>query len=59
MISQIFVFLLCADASIVFAGLSQNKNMWEYIVAYWLILTAKNFVDFIIGQRNRNRKAKR
>ena len=46
MISQALVFLLMADAYIVFVGLLRKKNMWKWIVLYWMILTLKNAVDF-------------
>ena len=47
MISQILIFALMADAYIVFVGLLRKKNMWAFIVLYWLILTLKNAVDFV------------
>ena len=56
--SQFMIFLLGIDAAIVFAGLLQQKNMWAFIVAYWFILTVKNFTDFFVGRRNRNKKSK-
>ena len=45
--SQILVFMLMADAARVAIGLAQGENMWKYIVAYWVILTMKNFVDLV------------
>lgn len=47
MLSQFFVFLLMIDAAFVAKGLFQKKNMWRYIVLYWVLLTIKNAVDFI------------
>ena len=35
------------DAAIVAAGLLRKKNMWQWICAYWVILTLKNFVEAI------------
>lgn len=46
MVSQIFVLLLCADAAWVAAGLMKKKNMWLYIVLYWVLLTVKNCCDW-------------
>lgn len=45
--SQFLIFLLGIDAAIVFTGLLRQQNMWAFIVAYWLILTIKNFADLI------------
>ncbi len=44
--SQFFVFLLMADALIIAVGLSRKYNMWAFIVAYWILLTIKNAVDY-------------
>ncbi len=45
-LSQIFVFLLMIDAAIVAVGLSNKRNMWQFIFLYWILLTVKNAVDF-------------
>lgn len=50
--SQFLIFLLGIDAAIVFAGLLQQQNMWAFIVAYWLILTIKNFTDLVVSRKN-------
>ena len=42
MVSQIFVFLLMADAAFVAYGLYRKKIMWKWIVVYWVLLTLKN-----------------
>lgn len=47
MISQILIILLMLDAAWVAYGLARKRNMWKAIVVYWLILTAKNTVDFM------------
>lgn len=47
--SQIFVFLLLADAAWVAVGLLRKKIMWKWIALYWVILTIKNAVDFAGG----------
>ena len=48
MISQIFVFILFAIAAVVAVGLSEKRNMWKWIAAYWTVLTIKNFVEWVI-----------
>ena len=45
--SQFFIFLLLIDAAIVAYGLSRKKNMWAWIVTYWVILTCKNLFDYL------------
>lgn len=45
MVSQFFVFLLCLDAAFVAAGLMKKRNMWAFIVLYWILLTIKNCCD--------------
>ena len=49
MLSQILVLLLAAIAARVAYGLSNKQNMWRHIIAYWLVLTAKNLVDWMGG----------
>lgn len=48
-ISQGLVFLLLADAAWVAFGLCRKKSMWPWIALYWVLLTAKNAVDFAAG----------
>lgn len=45
--SQMAVFLLMADAAYVAYGLLKKKNMWMFIVLYWIILTYKNMIDLL------------
>lgn len=45
--SQFVVFLLMFDALIVAIGQRKKKNMWTYIVLYWMLLTWKNAIDFM------------
>lgn len=47
LISQLLVFTLMADAAWVAIGLARKKNMWKWIVLYWVLLTLKNAVDFV------------
>ena len=42
-----FVQLLFIISGIICFGLSQKRNMWGWIVAYWLVLTAKNLMDLV------------
>ena len=45
--SAILVLALAAIAALVFVGQVKKKNMWWMICLYWLILTAKNIVDWM------------
>ncbi len=45
--SQVFVFLLMLIAGRVAVGLMERKNMWRWIIAYWVALTVKNMIDFL------------
>lgn len=47
MISQAIVFLPMADAAWVAYGLLRKRNMWRWIVAYWVVLTIKNVIEVI------------
>ena len=47
MISQILIILLMLDAAWVAYGLARKKNMWKFIVLYWVILTLKNLADLM------------
>lgn len=46
---QLLIFALFAVALVVAAGLLARKNMWKWICLYWVILTVKNFLDWIRG----------
>lgn len=43
----ILTVLLMLDALIVAIGLAKKKNMWAYIVMYWIILFMKNAGNLI------------
>lgn len=43
---QFMILLLAMDAAIVTIGLTKKKNMWLFIVLYWLLLTIKNAMNF-------------
>lgn len=47
MLSQSFIVLLCVDAAWVAYGLIRRRNMWRYIVLYWVLLTLKNLCDLM------------
>ena len=47
-ISAALVVVLAAIAAIVATGLIAGYVMHAWIVAYWMVLTAKNIVDYII-----------
>lgn len=44
---QILILLLMLDALVVAVGLAKKKNMWMFIVMYWIILFTKNAMNFI------------
>jgi hypothetical protein len=43
------------DAAHVANGLVHHRDMWKWIVLYWVILTIKNLVDFLAGRRVKNK----
>ena len=45
--SQVIIFVLMVNAACVAYGLAHRKNMWKWIVLYWMFLTYKNYSDFI------------
>ena len=47
MIAQLLIILLMADAAWVACGLIRKRNMWRWIVLYWILLTAKNAADLM------------
>ena len=49
LITQVLILLLLIDSAVVVTGLCLKKNMWPLIVAYWVILTLKNFSDLLMG----------
>ena len=49
-ISQFLVILLALDAGWVAIGLAKGVIMQWWIVAYWVILTLKNAVDYFAGR---------
>lgn len=46
-ISAILIIILAVIAAVVATGLIAGYSMWAWIVGYWLVLTAKNIVDYI------------
>ena len=54
-ITNILIIVLALIAAIVAVGLIANFTMQPFIVAYWVVLTMKNLVDYIaIKFVNRN-----
>ena len=49
MLDQMFIGVLAVIALDVAVGLAKKKNMWSHIVAYWFVLTAKNFISWLGG----------
>lgn len=46
-ISACLVLALAVIAAVVATGLMLGVPMWAWIVGYWVVLTAKNIVDYI------------
>lgn len=42
-----FIIALAVIAAVVATGLIAGYSMWAWIVAYWLVLTTKNILDYI------------
>lgn len=42
---KLYPVALLIISLIVAIGLSGRRDMWAFIVAYWVVLTAKNFCD--------------
>ena len=52
MMMQILVAMLMLNAGIVAIGLWRKRNMWPWIVCYWIVLTVKNALDFYMSTGN-------
>lgn len=48
-VTAFFILLLMAIAAKVADGIYRYQNMWKWIVAYWVVLTLKNALDFAGG----------
>ena len=46
-ISNVLIILLAIIAAITATGLIAGSAMQPWIIGYWLVLTAKNIVDYI------------
>lgn len=46
-IQKTLILILAVIAAVVATGLIAGYSMWAWIVAYWIVLTAKNLVDYI------------
>lgn len=47
LLSQVLIFALIIIAAVVAFVLAAGKSAWGIIIAYWVVLTAKNTVDLI------------
>lgn len=54
LLSQVLIFALIIIAAVVAFVLAAGESAWGIIIAYWVVLTAKNTVD-LIGNRKRRR----
>lgn len=46
-LTKVLILLLALIAAAVFMGQCLHMNTWLLIVAYWGVLTVKNFVDYV------------
>ena len=46
-ISNILIIILAIIAAITAVGFIAGYKMQPFVVAYWLVLTAKNLVDYV------------
>lgn len=51
MVSAGFIAILAAVSLLVAFGLYRKKNMWAWIAAYWIILAAKNLIEYLTALR--------
>lgn len=51
-ISNALVLALAVIAAVVATGLIAGVQMWPWIIMYWLVLTAKNIVDYVGGRND-------
>ncbi len=47
MLTNLLIITLAVIAAIVAYGLSCKRNMWNWILLYWIVLTVKNLMDYI------------
>lgn len=52
-VSQILVAILIVIAAIVAGGLMLSRNMWAWIIAYWIVLLLKNAADLCAARKER------
>jgi hypothetical protein len=45
-ISALFVYILAVISFTVTIGIARKRSMWGWILAYWIVLTIKNYVDW-------------
>lgn len=53
LLSQALIVALIVIAAVVAFTLATGKSAWILIIAYWIVLTAKNIVDLIAFQKNK------
>ncbi len=44
--TKVLILLLLLDAALVCIGLAHGWSMWAWIILYWALLTAKNYMDW-------------
>lgn len=54
-VSAVLIIVLALIAAVVSVGLIAGYAMQPFIVAYWVVLTGKNLVDYVGLDRNADR----
>ena len=49
MLTNLLIISLTIIAAVVTYGLYRKRNMWRWVVLYWIVLTIKNVLDAIGG----------
>lgn len=47
MLTNLLIIFLAVIAAVVACGLYRKRNMWHWILLYWIVLTIKNLLDYI------------
>lgn len=58
-ITQTLITLLMLDAALVAAILISGRTAWAWICLYWILLTLKNFVDWMPAREAHKDRIKR
>ena len=54
-VQKMLILTLAIIAAAVATGMIMGFSMWAWIVAYWIVLTGKNLVDWIMTKEEKDR----